>query len=643
MKSLIKKTFGIVALAALIISGTTACSLILTLALTRPGGWTITTGTTLPGGIVDEFYSQGFNVKGRTPIEWWDIDSGNLPDGLSIDPKTGVISGTPRVADTFTFTVIAGNDTADVTKEFTITISPAPVAPNITTTTLPYGPVNELYSQTLAATGAAPITWSHVSGSLPDGLSLDPGTGVISGTPTVQGTFTFTIRADNAVGYDDQNLSIQITGPNVSIQLVVEAELGAGNVHVFENSFWLDVKITNPGTTPTGTLTITLTNLGSPDNSFEVNPSSLSIPSILGGDSATFSVRPNNAVAEPTSESRITVSGGPNVTVNNHTFVVRIRPGMVFVKDNSEPTLRAAITNASAGSIISMWPDNTLDLPSPLEINKNLIIEGNSSTLTPVSVGWPAGFDSPLMNINASTATINSLSFNNGDSRGQGTAITITGHSTVTLQSSIFTQGIVGDGFGGIGGGDSSAVWIDGPGSDAITLNVLGCTFYGNKNISGPVAIAASSAYSGIATVTLTGNLFYGNVNQIDNPRPLIFQDSRIVLGGVNYNVVDHLYSPGDAYGHVGWVAGTGDRTFSGPGPGGLGIVIPDLENPFDTTPHPIDVAGGTYAPGPATATAAALRTVMPGTAIPGFPLTDFNGELRWPTGGTPGAPGAVR
>ena len=85
---------------------------------------------------------------------------------------------------------------------------PAPEKPVITTTTLSGGKVGEAYSQTLAATGAAAITWSIESGSLPAGLTLSGNT--ISGTPTTAGTFTFTVKAGNSVGNDTKELSIVI-------------------------------------------------------------------------------------------------------------------------------------------------------------------------------------------------------------------------------------------------------------------------------------------------------------------------------------------------------------------------------------------------------------------------------------------------
>lgn len=88
---------------------------------------------------------------------------------------------------------------------------PAPAAeqpPVITTTTLQGGKAGAAYSQTLAATGTAPITWSIESGSLPNGLTLSGNT--ISGTPTTAGTFTFKVKAANGAGNDTKELSIVI-------------------------------------------------------------------------------------------------------------------------------------------------------------------------------------------------------------------------------------------------------------------------------------------------------------------------------------------------------------------------------------------------------------------------------------------------
>ena len=71
--------------------------------------------------------------------------------------------------------------------------------PTILTTSLLNGTVGASYNQTIQATGGVqPYTWSITNGSLPNGLTLNSSTGNISGTPTAQGTSTFTIQVTDA-------------------------------------------------------------------------------------------------------------------------------------------------------------------------------------------------------------------------------------------------------------------------------------------------------------------------------------------------------------------------------------------------------------------------------------------------------------
>jgi hypothetical protein len=90
-------------------------------------------------------------------------------------------------------------------------LKPVATPPVISTTTLQGGTVGAAYSQTLAATGDTPITWTVDSGNLPSGLSLTGDT--ISGTPTTAGAFSFTVKAENTGGNDSKALSITISEP----------------------------------------------------------------------------------------------------------------------------------------------------------------------------------------------------------------------------------------------------------------------------------------------------------------------------------------------------------------------------------------------------------------------------------------------
>jgi hypothetical protein len=82
-------------------------------------------------------------------------------------------------------------------------------APTVTTTSLPGAGQNVAYTYTLEATGDVTITWEVTVGALPTGITLSEA-GVLSGTPTVVESQTFTVTATNASGSDDQELTLAV-------------------------------------------------------------------------------------------------------------------------------------------------------------------------------------------------------------------------------------------------------------------------------------------------------------------------------------------------------------------------------------------------------------------------------------------------
>ncbi len=178
------------------------------------------TTTTLPGGTVAQPYSQSVTATGGTSTGYsWSVVSGSLPPGLALSPTgtpSATLSGTPTAPGTYNFTVQVADSAASTdTQALAVTITAAP-ALTITTTTLPGATVGAAYSQSVTATGGTtPYTWSVVSGSLPPGLALSPtGTpsATLSGTPTTEGTYNFTVQVtDNVAATDTQALSIVVS------------------------------------------------------------------------------------------------------------------------------------------------------------------------------------------------------------------------------------------------------------------------------------------------------------------------------------------------------------------------------------------------------------------------------------------------
>jgi uncharacterized repeat protein (TIGR01451 family) len=155
--------------------------------------------TTLETPTVGTAYSQTITANGVNPPFTFNVSSGALPTGLVFDAATGVISGTPTRFAAANFTISA-TDANGCTSDRSYTLTPACAVISITPASLIPGTVGSPYSQTLSATGglAPHSSWTVSSGTLPAGLSLNPTTGVLSGTPTASGFASFTIRVNDA-------------------------------------------------------------------------------------------------------------------------------------------------------------------------------------------------------------------------------------------------------------------------------------------------------------------------------------------------------------------------------------------------------------------------------------------------------------
>lgn len=176
----------------------------------------------LPGGVVNQAYSPSqIKTAGGQGAITLNVASGTLPPGLNLS-SSGLISGTPTTAGNYSFTVKATDSCTGGPQSFQVTFAllvnpaPCPVLSSITAS-LPAGTAGQAYSQQIQTSGGQGIiTLGPSSVGLPPGLILSS-SGLISGTPTKAGNYSFGIKAMDSCTPTPQNvtrsLNIVINAP----------------------------------------------------------------------------------------------------------------------------------------------------------------------------------------------------------------------------------------------------------------------------------------------------------------------------------------------------------------------------------------------------------------------------------------------
>jgi len=263
-----------------------------------------------------------------------------VPSGWNISSITSTVTG-------------AGTNTGTVSTSFFV-----PGIPPIITSTspLPEGIVGRHYYTTLRANGTTPITWSIVSGRLPDGLSLNNSNGVISGIPTAMGRFNFRVRATNSVGFDTKDLSISVGVPTIITPSLPRGTVGISYHHRLMATglapiFWSRVS----GNLPNG---LTL------DRNTGI---------IAGTPTATgtsnFTLRAENAIGSNEREFSIIIVVPPYITTPSP-----LPPGNVYVPYFQ--TLHAIIVPPSTPT----WSLHSGSLPPGLKLYHDGVIAGIPTT-----------------------------------------------------------------------------------------------------------------------------------------------------------------------------------------------------------------------------------------------------------------------
>ena len=407
--------------------------------------YTITVNDVAPSALTyssnPAAYTSGVAIPSNTPT-----NSGGgvmlyavspaLPAGLTLNTSTGVISGTPlATSPTTLYTVTATNSGGSTTAQVSITVTGfAPISLSYSSNPAIYTKGTAITQNVPASSGGAAASYS-LTPALPAGLTLDPTTGVISGTPTaVTLSASYTITAANTNGFTTASVSITVND-------IPPSSLGYSN---------------NPAVFTVGTALVSGTkNL--PTSSGGVVVSYSITPALPAGITLNSQgeTRGTPTAASPTTVYTVTAvnSGGSTtasltITVNSAT-ASSAPANLTYSTNPAIYTKGTAITNNSPsstdGAVLSY--SVTPALPAGLALNTSSgIISGTPTTVTSaanyiVTATNSSGFTTASVNITVNDIAPSALSYSNNPAiYTKGLAITA---NTATSSAGAVTSYVV--------------------------------------------------------------------------------------------------------------------------------------------------------------------------------------------------------
>ena len=402
-------------------------------------------------------------------------------------------------------------------------ITPGNQQLHVTTGSLPGASVGTLYSAAVtAAGGTPPYSWGLANGSspLPPGLNINPSSGLISGTPSATGTYSFTVQVtDSASNTATRNLSILVSGQGgFSILASPFAVSGAQG----SQARWTVSTTVNNGFNNS----IALSASGLPSGAtVSFNPSTLSAP---GSGSATMTVA--LASNTPTGTYAITITGNGGgiqqstvttlkVTAGTGSFSISASPSSLSVAQGSQGT--STITTTISGNFNSAIALSATGMPPGVNVSFNpsaIAAPGNGTATMTITVASsaPTGtytftvsgngggiqqnatitltiMGAPSFTISASPNSLSVAQGNHGNSTITTTAMNGFNNS-ITLSASGLPSGA---------GASFNPGTISAPGSGSSTLTIS----VGSSTPAGTYPITIKGSGGGLqvsTTVTLT-------------------------------------------------------------------------------------------------------------------------------------------
>jgi hypothetical protein len=289
-------------------------------------------------------------------------ETGSLPSGVSFTDNgdgTATLAGNPASGTTgsYPLTISATNGTGTRQQSFTLTVQPPNSSPVITSAdhaTFKKGVAGQSFTVTTTA-GYPTATTITRTGALPAGVTFTDnhdGTATIAGTPTVTGTFTFTITASNGASTNaTQSFTLTVTAPPA---------ITSANTVTFTSHVAGSFTVTTTAGFPTAT---TITETGS-------------LPA-----GVTFTDNGNGTA---------TIAGTPTQTTSsNYTLTIKASNG---ITPDASQTFTLKVTAVAAVALPASKPkaDGKLGgVPSKVNVNQVITVTGTGyKPGAPIEIGW---------------------------------------------------------------------------------------------------------------------------------------------------------------------------------------------------------------------------------------------------------------
>ncbi len=395
---------------------------------------TITT-TSLPDALAGVAYTAPpmTATGGLPPLQWSIVQTAPSASGIVL-ASDGTFSGTPKNAGQFTLTVqVSDAQNTKVNKQFTLQV----VSLLITTQTLPGGITGSPYAASVAVTGGTqPYTFS---GTLPPNLTIDPASGAISGTPTVNGTVAITVNVKDSTSPPataSKTYNVVFALPAVPpVTIGGSGNTGPGQQPAIQLNLGANFPVAISGTL---TLTFAAANGGgdNPEVQFAAGGRTLAFTIPANTSAATFTVS-SSQLQTGTVAGKITITahlkaGGGDITPSPV-------PTQVITISAAPPTISCTASRTATGfTVVCTGFSDTLDMTNAtfqfsganlattsLTIPVGTLFSTYYQSATPGATGSQFVYTQPFT-VTGSTAAVTSVSVTMANSNGTSQAATAT-------------------------------------------------------------------------------------------------------------------------------------------------------------------------------------------------------------------------